>query len=244
MGELLRVAVAVLVIAMLLRALRPAWRNRSLALRVWAGVRPRHLLGAAALVVVVLGVAVALLTFVPLTRVGLGSLVGFEGNAVLAPIDEASRRTGGGGLGTPEADGLAPVVLLGVTGFLTVLIALFPWLAYVEERTFREGLEDASLGRQCWIAVRFGLTHLVMLIPVAAALAVGVAGFAYGLVYRRAYRTAQDRMPLPTDSADGAVSVATRRRLRDEAVLSATRLHVVFNTIVVLLVYAGLLTGA
>lgn len=217
MTEALRLVVALVVVGLLARTVRPAWRHRGLALRVWSRIRLRHVLGSAVLLVVVVGVALTLLSSVPVTRFGLGELVGVTGNALFAPVEEVAARGGESG----EALGLA------VTGvFLAGLLALFPWLAYVEERAFREGLELAGPGRELWTALRFGLAHMVMLVPLAAALAIAVAGLVYGRVYRHAYRRAAMTM--------GPVTA------RAEAVLSATTWHATFNTLVVLGVLIGL----
>jgi hypothetical protein len=223
--DVLRLVVAVVVVGLLARAARPAWQHRRLALRIWSRIRPRHVLGSLGLLAVVLGVALALLQFVPVTRFGLGSAVGVTGNAVFAPVEEVSARSGGGDFtapGAPSAGGLQGPALAAVGGFLALLVALFPWLAYVEERVFREGLERASARGEAWTALRFGLVHLVMLVPLAAALAIGVAGFFYGRVYRRAY---------------------ARTAARGEAVLASTTWHTTFNTLIVLLVFAALALG-
>lgn len=239
MQEVLRTVVALVVVWLVARTVRPAWRERALALRVWRGVRTRHLVGTAALLALVLGVAVGLLSAVPVTRFGLGDLIGFTGNAVFAPVEEFSLRSGGGGMtGTPAtAPDPEPVRralgLAGIGGFLGLLVLLFPWLAHAEERTFREGLEDASPGREVWTALRFGLVHLVVLVPLAAALAVGVAGYAYGRVYRSAYRRAAARADSPSVPA-----------ARAEAVLAAATWHATFNTLVVGVVVVALAAGA
>lgn len=251
MADLLRLAVAALILVLLARTVRPAWQQRDLALRVWGGIRPRHAAGALVLMLAVVSVAVGLITLVPVTGWGLGTPLGLSGNAVFAPLEEVSVRTGGGGLATPAPDGQPLVVLLVTGAFLAGLVLLFPWLAYVEERGFREGLETASLGRQAWIALRFGLLHLVMLIPLAAALAVAVAGFGYGLVYRRAYRRREHRLreelvaaPAPAPLLAAATETRVRALARADAVLESTRWHTTFNSLVVLVVGLALLLGA
>jgi hypothetical protein len=55
---------------------------------------------------------------------------------------------------------------------------------------FRAGLEDATAGRVALASLVFGLAHLVMLVPVGAALAIGVAGAVYARIYRRAHAAA------------------------------------------------------
>jgi hypothetical protein len=103
--------------------------------------------------------------------------------------------------------------------------------AYLEEHVFREGLEHASLPRQAGAAFRFGLAHLVMLIPVAAALAIGVVGFVYGLIYRAAYRRAVNKM-----------LVVAPRSARAEAVLASTVWHTTFNSVLIVLLLVGLVS--
>jgi hypothetical protein len=239
MTDALRLLVALVIVGLVARTLRPAWRNRRLALRVWSGIRPRHVLGSAGLLAVVVAVALVLLSYVPVTRIGLGTLIGVSSNAVFAPIEEIAARSGG--LSAPQADGdsAAPdrqrgIALAVIGGFLAVLVALFPWLAYVEERTFREGLERAGLAMEVWAALRFGLVHLVMLVPLAAALAIAVAGFAYGRIYRRAYGRAVARL---------GAEPGVRRLARTEAVLASTRWHATFNSLVVIGVFASIVLG-
>jgi hypothetical protein len=251
MAGLLRLAVAGVILVLLGRASRVAWRNRPLALAVWRRIRPRHVLGSLGLMIVVATTLVSLLQLLPFTGYGLGSVIGLSGNAVFAPLEEASIRSGGAGLGAPLAPDGDPAggidlaeagLIAGTSAFLLALLLLFPWLAYVEERTFREGLEDATLPRELWTALRFGLIHLVMLIPLAAALAVGVAGFAYGRVYRRAHRRAAQRTEVIDGPFGQPVTIApSPARVRGEAVLESTIWHTTFNSLLVVLVFLGFL---
>ncbi|HWB71940.1 MAG TPA: hypothetical protein VG452_06965 [Egibacteraceae bacterium] len=242
MGAALRVAVVVVVLVLLARAAAGAWRNRRVAVAVWRRVRLGHVVGSLGLVVVVVATAVGIMAALPVTGFGLGSLIGLSGNAVFAPLDEAARRGALGG-GAPAAVDWALVLV--VTGFLVGLLTLFPWLAYVEERTFREGLEEATFAQELWAALRFGLAHLIMLIPLAAALAIALAGFVYGRVYRRAYRRAAGRrQALPGPLGPPVVVAPSRWQMRAEAVLASTVWHTTFNSLVVGIVLAGFLVEA
>jgi hypothetical protein len=205
---------------------------------VWRRIRPHHVVGSLGLLVVVAGFAFTLMTQVPGMDFGLGRLLGLHGNAVFAPVEEAAARAGAG----TATDGTADSALLaGIIAFLVLLLALFPWLAYVEERAFREGLEDATFGQEVWTALRFGLLHLVMLIPIGAALAVGLAGFVYGRLYRAAYRRAERRVTERPGLFGIPVGVsAERRRLRAEAVMASTVWHTTFNSLIVLVTIAAL----
>lgn len=260
--DLLRIAVVVAVLLLLVRAARAAWARRPLAVSIWRAIRPRHLLGALGLIVIVLGTAVALLVVLPVTGLGAGALVGLEGNAIFAPIDSAldaplqQAPAPGSGLQVAADPSIPWADVTLVTGFLTLLVLLFPHLAHTEEAVFRAGWEDLTLPQQALSALRFGLVHLIMLIPIAAALAIGVAGFAYGRIYRRAYRRAAvprtvlptGRLPLVVD-AEGfsrlamgppsPVLLVDRTAARRQAVFEAAVWHTTFNTTIAGLVWLG-----
>jgi hypothetical protein len=258
-GELLRLVIIVAVLVLLARAARAAWAHRRDAVGIWRAIRPRHVAGSLGLMVVVLFVAVTLLVLVPPTQLGVGALVGLEGNAIFAPIDGAL----GAPLEAPSGDdaAVAPtgppwVDIALVSGFLGLLVLLFPHLAHAEELAFRVGWEDLSPGQQVLSALRFGLIHMIMLVPLAAALAVAVAGYAYGRIYRRAYqRAAVPRTVLPewtprvAEDLDGftrlvigppsPIQVIDRTAARRAGALEATVWHTTFNTTVAVLVWLG-----
>lgn len=226
---MLRLAVAAVIVVLLGRSARVAWSNRTLAVRVWRRIRPRHVAGSLVLILVVIATAVGLMIYVPVSGYGLGTLIGLTGNAVFAPVEEAAARSGvTTGVATPT---VSSAVVYATAAFMTGLLLLFPWLAYVEERVFREGLERAGMARRLWAALRFGLAHLIMLVPVAAALAIAVAGLWYGGVYVRAFRRA-------------ATGDVTTEQARKTAVLESTVWHTTFNSLLVVLLIVGVLTGA
>ena len=252
MDDPVQLLVALAVVGMLGRAARPAWRNRLLATAVWRRIRPRHLLGCALLLAVVLGTALGLMRLLPFTAWGLGSLVGLDGNAVFAPLEEATElATEARGPAPAGPDGLpldpgTDWTLLGIAGvFLVGLLVLFPWLAYTEERAFRAGLERADLKGELKAAFRFGIVHLVMLIPIAAALAIAVAGFVYGRIYKRAYTRALGAPPdFESPFGPRRIIETPARRARTEAVMATTVWHTAFNSLIVLIVFAGFALSA
>lgn len=266
--SLLRLLITGWILVMLVRAARAAWRQRDLLVTVWRSIRPRHVAGAVGLLAVVATIATVLIGSVPGMAVGLGDLIGFTGNAVFVPLEEAAARAG------PVPDGGTDLVVIGLaTVFLGGLAALLPWLAFVEEEVFRAGLEDVSLGRELVAALIFGLAHLVMLVPVGAAVAIGAAGFVYGRIYRgaharldghavppaaaRAFR-ATKRSAAAADRARGTaaheassgettlVAVVDRapERRQAAAVLASTVWHTTFNTLVVALVWLSIVLAA
>ncbi len=229
MTSALRLTVAAVILFLLGRSAPLAWRNRHLAVTVWRRIRPRHVLGSLVLLVVVVGVTLGLIALVPVTGYGLGSLIGLTGNAVFAPVEEAAAR--GASVQGPSAVLVSRLVTAAMLSFVVILLALFPWLAYVEEQVFREGLERVDTPRRLWTALRFGLTHLVMLVPVAAALGIAVAGLWYGRVYLRAYATAAGG-----ELVDPAAAQA-------EAVVASTVWHTTFNTLIGVLLLIGIAVG-
>jgi hypothetical protein len=268
-ADLLRPTVAVVVLWLLVRVGRAAWRQRALTVAIWRSVRWRHLAGATGLLVVVATVPAALLTLVPGADLGVGRLLGLAGNAVFAPLEEGMARAG-----PPPAGGVDWALLVGVSAFLLPLTLLLPWLAFVEEEVFRAGLETAGRRQVALASLAFGLAHLVMLVPVGAALAIGVAGGAYAAVYRRTFaRLLRDgpegHVPavarrsyrpgrrgsaalaavpavVPAGSDPGTL-VSARDRHREAqagAVFAAAVWHTTFNTVLVVLVWGLLVSTA
>lgn len=258
-----RLLIVAWVLFLLVRAARGAWAQRALTVTVWRAIRLRHVAGAFGLLLLVVTVAVTLMWLVPVSQYGLGDLFGFTGNAVFAPLEEAVARSG-----PAPATGPDWVLIAMTSVFLVPLAVMLPWLAFVEEEVFRAGLEDANLPTQLRAALVFGLAHLIMLVPVAAALAVGAAGFVYGRVYRRAHATATgaavppevtaayratrrsaaaaDRARTETEPAAEVMVITDRRpeRRQAEAVLASTVWHATFNTMVVVLVWVSIVAGA
>lgn len=217
----LRLIVAGLIIVLLARAAVAAWRHRDLMLAVWRRITWRHLLGALGLLTVVATIGSLLLALPPM-QIGLGHLVDFQGNAVFTPLEEAAVRAGP----APETGPDWTIVWL-ATAFLGFLAVLLPWLAFVEEEIFRAGLETADLGGELWTALRFGLIHMLMLVPLGAALAIAVAGFVYGRIYRTAYAGGADDRMLPP-----VVLRSYRPTRRARKAAAVTRLRAAYDTLV------------
>ncbi|XKH58483.1 hypothetical protein LG293_17835 (plasmid) [Citricoccus nitrophenolicus] len=129
--------------------------------------------------VLIVALATTLVTMTILLQVpGLGwgwwSALGGESNVVLGQTASA----------TASPVGFA-LKALGVAVPAIVLV-LVPLLALGEERTFRSGTGHYPWWRVLASSMGFGLAHLVVGIPVAAGLALTIAGVAFHLVYRTA----------------------------------------------------------
>ena len=242
-----RLVIAGWILVTLARSARAAWAQRDLVVAIWRAWRPVHLAGVVGLFTIVATVAGILLTWVPYMDVGLGTLVGTESNAVFAPLEQAVAATGP----APD-DGPDWALVLLSSAFLGPLLLLLPWLAFIEEEVFRGGLEDASPWRELLAALVFGLAHLVMLVPVGAALAIGVAGFVYGRLYRHAH---EHPTPVPTVALRAyRPSRRGRRALADDtdpsafarqagAVFRATTWHAAFNSALVTVVWLSIVVA-
>lgn len=249
-----RTALVIVVVVLLARAARVAWARRDLACAVWRGIRPRHVAGSLGLLVVVIGVSVTAATAVPVLGRGLGDLFATTGNVVFAPVDVAAEANG-------ATTGTGPnlTLLAVVTGFLGLLALLLPWFAFVEEEVFRAGAEAWGLAQRLLAALVFGAAHLVMLVPLAAALGIAVAGFAYGEVYRRgtvrpsrpapsaarrAFRPTRRSVAAERHLATDLLEVQQHRQRQVDGLYASTVWHTTFNTTVVTLVWVTFLLDA
>jgi hypothetical protein len=184
----------------LVEATRYATTRRALAhsLEIVRGLRSRHFLLAFVVLVLVVGAMLALF-LVPGMSFGWYTAIGGEGN----PVFGASERTAG----TP-LEVIIPVV------FITLLVPALPLLVEREEQLFRMGSEHRTRAARAVRAVKFGLVHAVIGIPIGAALALSVGGWYLTWAYLRGYR------------AGGPQA----------ALLESTRSHLAYNAVIVVLV--------
>ena len=98
--------------------------------------------------------AVLLLTLVPPLRYGWWSLIGGSGNVLLGQTGHSGTLWRLVGIALP-----------------LILVVVVPWLAHLEESTFRAGSENRSVPRRLAVQLGFGLIHCMAGVP----LAVGIA---------------------------------------------------------------------
>jgi len=178
---------------------RQAFRRRSHTVVLLRGVRIRHVWPVPFVLAAVLA-AYGALSLVPPLRFGWWTLLGGQGNVVFGSTEQTS--------GTPW-EVVVPVV------FVLLLLPALPLLVEAEERRFRAGAEGWTMRRRVVRGLEFGLLHLVVGIPVAAALALAVGGWWFTWVYLRAYR---------------------RTRSGTEALAESTRAHLGYDMVVIALV--------
>jgi len=181
---------------------RRAVRRRSHTLELLGSVRPRHLWPAPFVLAAVVS-AFLLLSLVPPLRFGWWTLLGGQGNIVFGSTEQTS--------GTAW-EVVVPVV------FVLLLLPALPLLVEAEERRFRLGAESWTTARRLFRGLQFGLLHLVVGIPVAAALALTLGGWWFTWVYLRAYR---------------------RTASPSEALAESTRAHLGYDLVVIALVAAS-----
>lgn len=157
------------------RLAQAAWisvAHRARSIEVVRGLRPRHVLLAVPVLVVVLVVATALLA-VPGLSFGWWTALGGEGNPVFGSTGGEQGRV---------LDVVVPVV------FGVLLVVALPLLVWAEEDVFRRGAERRSVGANLVRALVFGLVHALVGIPIAAALALSVGGVYLTWAYLRGWR--------------------------------------------------------
>lgn len=146
-----------------------------------------------------------------------------SGNPLTAPLVQA---------GSAPRPGGAPWLIVPVALFYVALVLALPPIARKEEEIFRGG----HLGWPdiAWQSVKFGLSHLLLGIPIVIGVVLILPGVVLGWRYRRAYLAAlARRMPEP--------------ECAHVALAASYRLHALYNLSVVsllfLLVLSVLLLG-
>ena len=202
------------------------------------GIRLRHL-GVAAITLVFTLITYAFLySLHPWLQWGWWSAIGGNGSILFLSNDNLSAATQDvAGAVVPAAQdglGLLDVVFtLVFLLFLGFLLYIFPKAAHSEEVTYRKGAEHRSFLANLWKALVFGLIHLLMGIPIAAALALTVSGLAFTLVYLRAYNRAW-RMGYKSQGFSRIAYGLRREHAENEGVMEAARVHFLHNAIIVL----------
>lgn len=168
-------------------------------LRLWSLFRLRSVPLALLVLCAVVALGLALVSLGPVLSFSWISMVGGSGSLATGGIATSASTDHGPGL-----------VVLSVFVFGAFLI-LIPQLAHIEERWFRRGAEHRTRGRRLFLAVAFGLSHMVVGVPLGFALALTVLGLACTAVYTRAF---------------------ARRQSRADAVLASTSFHVTYNATV------------
>jgi len=207
--DLLTVAVLAFVGSRLVGAARVGLSERGKQ-RWWAvvrGLRVRHFALAIPVLLLVV-VAVIALVQVPGLSFGWWTALGGYGN----PVVGGTSRT----RGTPLAT-IVPAV------FLLFLVPTLPLFALREEEVFRAGSEMRTKRERIRWALKFGLIHAVVGIPIGAALALSIGGLYFTRVYLREWR------------ATGSPSAA---------VLESARAHTSYNLVIATLVIVLLATGS
>lgn len=173
---------------------------------IWKRVRPLMVLESMAVVIAVITSAITMCVFIPYLKWGWTNLF-FKGggNILLSPALESM----------DSSHGWVKYLVL---AFLALFVLVTPFLTKAEEEMFRKGhYEIKDVMKK---SVGFGLIHLTVGIPIAAALAIIGAGFFFGWKYRKAFlRLTQKGMYY--------------WEAEEEAVLVSTTYHTLYNTFAV-----------
>jgi hypothetical protein len=160
------------------------------------GIRPRHFLMASMILPCTLSAVGILLAGDTFLRWGWWTALGGEGNVI---VGEASPS------GQVLPDLILPILIV------TPLLLSLGRFALQEERIFRRGDERRRVRDRLLRSLVFGLCHLVMGIPIGAAIGLGVGGFGFSQVYLRRWHASRSRY---------------------QSVLDAARVHLAYNLII------------
>lgn len=201
--DILTLGVLTVVGIQLVQAARVAVRARRHVVVIVQGLRRRHLTRAVPVLALVLAALVTLLR-IPYLGVGWWTAIGGIGN----PVFGASEHGLSGGAAV-----LVPAL------FGALLVISLPLLVEREEWIFRRGAEQRGATRNALVSLTFGLSHVIVGIPVGAGLALSIGGMYFTQVYLTAFR-------------------ATRSRRH--ALAESTRAHLGYDLVIVLLVLVAL----
>ncbi len=180
-------------------------RNLRFVWQVWGRFRFGMFFQCFGVLLITAMVCASLALLVPPLKYGwLNIFIEGGGNPLVAPVMEGSQ----------SANSL---IRLLVPIFFGAVILVLPFLAKYEEVMFREGHEKWN--EIIWQSIKFGPIHCLIGVPLTAGLALILVGLFYGYHYKRAYEQSVPKFgPLVA---------------REEALLTSTAYHTMFNTIVV-----------
>lgn len=152
-------------------------------------------------------------------------------------------------LGLPVTEGMSSsnlLLRLVMFFYFLLFILAIPFLARIEENIFRRGC--ITFKEISWQSVKFGLMHLVLGIPLAAAIALIGVGFFYAYKYKKAFNQTLKRMGW-TQTEEGGVLAPDKivhdyllielgwTKAEEEGVLASTTYHSFMNTILIVILF-------
>lgn len=191
---------------------------RQEAYQIARGLRARHFLVAAPFLALTITTAI-LLVQLPLLSFGWWSLLGGEGS--IAAGDTGSGR---------GADVVSVLVI-------SIVLLALPIFAHLEEQVFRKGAEGRTLRQNSVRAVKFGLVHLVMGIPIGVALALAIGGGVFTWAYLRGHdewtRThpslEEKEVALADEESGRLLAEARAEQAQRAGIEEATKVHLAWN---------------
>jgi hypothetical protein len=141
-------------------------RDQRVAYQLLPLLRPRHVIANIPAMFIV-GATMVVLLRVPGLSWGWFQLLGGNGNVALGMTETA---TGWAATAVPAA-------------MITIFVCAAPVLVRLEEVMFRSGSERRTLRQRVVLSIVFGLVHISAGIPIAAALALSIAGWWFTCCY-------------------------------------------------------------
>lgn len=190
-------------------------RNYKFVWQIWKRFRIRMFFEVLGVLLLIFAVAIVLWIGVPGLKYGwLNPFFEGGGNILIRPIQEGSEST-------------SVLVRLLVPLFFLAFMFVMPFLARIEENSFRKGHEEwSSILKQ---SVKFGLIHLVVGVPLAIGIALIILGFFLGYKYKRAF--------------DRNRETFTYWQAQDEAVMVSTVYHTIYNMVILIIVLLAALAA-
>lgn len=220
MNVILYSLIIAFVVHSIFKALYDNRRNLSFILLVWKRFNLKMLVECVGALIALIVFILTLLHYLPFTSFGwMNFIVQGGGNLFVAPVLAGSN--------SPHI-----LIRLLVPLFFVLLIPTLPFLAKMEEDAFRRG--NISLKSIAERSVVFGLIHMTMGVPLAAAIGLIGMGFFYAHIYRSNYKKIV-RHAVTINGLDNIDVDALVANASNKAVIESTAYHTLCNTLLVAL---------
>src|SRR3990167_3852803 len=210
--EIIKTIFIIFVLLNLIIVLLPIKPKLRFTLNTWKKFRIKMFFEIIGLIIITLVVFGFLYLFVPYLKYGWLNLFIKEGGTIaITPVIEESK--------SPNF-----IIRIIPPVFFIIFLLAIPPLAKLEEEIYRKGFikwKDISIQ-----SVKFGLVHMIMGVPLAAAIALIISGLFYGYKYRHVFISSNKQF------SDKPFFEA-KMMSEDKAIVVSTTYHALYNSILI-----------
>lgn len=214
--EIIKIIFIIFILLNLIVILLPIKPKLRFTLDIWKKFRIKMFFEIIGLIIITIAVFEFLYLFVPYLKYGwLNLFIKGGGTIAITPVIEESK--------SPNF-----IIRIIPPVFLFIFLLAIPSLAKLEEEKYRKGfIKWKDIYVQ---SVKFGLAHLLMGVPLAAAFALIISGLFYGHKYRNAFISS---ISTYSAKADKCPFFEAKMMSENKAVSISTTYHALYNSILI-----------